>query len=60
MVLRDPELCQAVQAVLRGQPCPTLESFYRVRSAGIITGLSEADARVRCPLYARYLEQHLA
>jgi hypothetical protein len=56
---RDPELGEAVRAVLQGRPCPTLDSFFRVRSAGIVTGLSEADARLRCPLYAAYLGRHL-
>jgi DNA-binding SARP family transcriptional activator len=56
---RDSELCEAVRAVLEGRPCPTLESFFRLRSAGVVTGLSDADARLRCPLYAMYLARHL-
>ena len=56
---RDAELCDAVRGVLRGQPCPTLESFYRLRSAGLVSGNSMSDARPRCQLYAAYLERHL-
>jgi DNA-binding SARP family transcriptional activator len=55
----DPELREAMQAVLRGQPCPTPASFYRLRSAGVIAGESERDARPRCRLYAIHLERHL-
>jgi hypothetical protein len=58
-LVREPELCEVVRAVLQGRPCPTLESFFRVRSAGVVTGLSEEDARLRCPLYATYLARHL-
>ena len=56
---RDAELCDAVRGLLRGQPCPTLESFYRLRSAGLVSGNSMSDARPRCQLYAAYLERHL-
>jgi DNA-binding SARP family transcriptional activator len=58
-LVRDPELCEVVRAVLQGRPCPTLESFFRLRSAGVVTGPSEEDARLRCPLYATYLARHL-
>jgi DNA-binding SARP family transcriptional activator len=56
---RSPELCAVMRGVLQGQPCPTPESFYRLRSAGVIAGDSAADARPRCRLYAQYLGQHL-
>jgi hypothetical protein len=55
----NPELTHAVREVLRGRPCPTEESFYRLRSAGIIVGETLRDARPRCQLYASYLERHL-
>src|SRR5205085_2338110 len=57
---RDDDLCEAVRRVLSGEPCPTLESFYRLRSAGVLVGESAADARLRCQLYVTYLAQHLA
>jgi hypothetical protein len=59
LLTRDPELCDVVRALLRGGRCPTSRSFYRLRSAGLILGTSEEDARLRCPLYAAYLKRHL-
>jgi DNA-binding SARP family transcriptional activator len=59
LLARDPSLCEAVRCVLRGGPCPTAETFYRLRSAGVLAGDSTADARPRCQLYAAYLARHL-
>jgi DNA-binding SARP family transcriptional activator len=59
LLARDPDLCEAVRGVLRGGPCTTAESFYRLRSAGVLAGDSAADARPRCQLYAAYLARHL-
>jgi hypothetical protein len=56
---RDLELRDVMQGVLAGRPCPTPRSFYRLRSAGLLTGDSEEDARPRCRLYATYLARHL-
>lgn len=56
---QDPELGEAMRQVLQGQPCPTLTSFYRLRSAGLLAGETAREARPRCRLYAAYLEQHL-
>jgi hypothetical protein len=56
---RDPELTAVMRSVLRGAPCPNSESFYRLRSAGVIVGESARDARIRCNLYALYLSRHL-
>ena len=53
------ELTEIVRGILRGGSCPTAESFYRLRSAGLVTGDSEHSPSIRCHLYARYLEQHL-
>jgi DNA-binding winged helix-turn-helix (wHTH) protein len=33
--------------------------FYRLRSAGVLTGETVDDPRLRCNLYARYLKKHL-
>ena len=57
-----PDHCKlrdVVKGVLKGEPCPTPESFYRLRSAGIMTGKTDESGKLRCELYARYLEQHL-
>ena len=56
---KDPELCDVVRGILRGQPCPTPESFYRLRSAGLIVGESISESRLRCELYGTYLNRHL-
>lgn len=56
---QDRELCDAVRGLLHGKPCPTPESFYRLRSAGLVLGDSARDARLRCQLYATYFERHL-
>ena len=59
LLARDPALTDVVRGILRGQPCPTAESFYRLRSAGIMVGRSQTDVRPRCELYARYLSRYL-
>jgi hypothetical protein len=56
---RDTALTDIVRGLLRGEPCPTPESFYRLRSAGLIRGHSGSDLQFRCPLYRTYLERHL-
>jgi hypothetical protein len=59
LLARDPELCEIARGVLRGEGCPTPESFYRLRSAGVMAGTSTRDVRPRCQLYASYLSRHL-
>ncbi|HYJ45466.1 MAG TPA: AAA-like domain-containing protein [Pyrinomonadaceae bacterium] len=59
LLARDPALCEVVRGVLRGEPCPTVEDFYRLRSAGVMAGESAQDVRPRCQLYATYLKRHL-
>jgi DNA-binding SARP family transcriptional activator len=60
LLSRDRELCAALGAVLQGKPCPTVEGFYRLRSAGVILGETPEGARLRCTVYARYLSRRLA
>lgn len=59
LLVRDPQLCDAMRDVLRGKPCPGMESFFRLRSAGVLSGTSVQDARCRCQVYATYLSRHL-
>lgn len=59
LLSREAHLTTALHAVLRGRPCPDAESFYRLRSSGIIAGENPAEAHPRCQLYAIYLERHL-
>jgi len=56
---QDAELRDVIRGIIGGQPCPTAESFYRLRSAGVVIGDSARDARPRCRLYSAYLKQHL-
>jgi DNA-binding SARP family transcriptional activator len=56
---RDPELREAACAVLQGCSCPTNQSFYRMRSAGVLAGESAQEARLRCGLYTAFLQRHL-
>jgi hypothetical protein len=60
LLARNADQFSALQEILLGKPCPTFESFYHLRSAGIIVGDSIHDARVRCDLYTRYLKRHLS
>lgn len=55
----DPEFREIVRGVLEGQMCPTLTSFARLKTAGLIVGTSQSDARPRCQLYATFLARHL-
>lgn len=63
LLVKEPELCDVVRGVLRGHtqgvPGPSPDSFYRLRTAGILAGESSREARPRCQLYATYLERHL-
>src|SRR5262245_22925874 len=56
---QDPALCEVARGLLQGQPCPSQESFYRLRSAGLFAGDSARYVRPRCQLYATYLEKRL-
>ncbi len=56
---KDPEMTENVRGMLRGQPCSSSESFYRLRTGGLIAGNTPADAQFRCQLYAVNLAQHL-
>jgi hypothetical protein len=55
----DPALRDVARGILKGHPCPTQESFYRLRSAGLFAGDSARDIKPRCQLYATYLERRL-
>jgi hypothetical protein len=59
LLARDAELGQVMRGVLDGQPCPTPESFERLRSAGFVSGHFPQEARPRCRLYTMYLRRHL-
>ncbi len=56
---RDPDLCQALRGVLEGRHFADGRAFYRLRSAGVLAGEDPARPRLRCGLYATFLEQSL-
>jgi len=56
---RNAALCEVVRGALQGQPCPTNESFYQLRSAGVMAGNTMSEAKLRCQLYANYLRRRL-
>jgi hypothetical protein len=59
LLAKDPELLAVMHGVLEGQPCPTPESFYRLRSAGLVRGSSQNEVLPRCRLYQQYLKRHM-
>lgn len=59
MLGHDDELRQSMRMLLRGEAHPNAESFYRLRSAGVIKGDSPSEAKPRCELYASYLAERL-
>jgi hypothetical protein len=56
---QDVELTEITRGLLRGTACPTVESFYRLRTAGLIAGEIASEAHFRCRLYESYLSRHL-
>jgi DNA-binding SARP family transcriptional activator len=57
---QDAALVEAVRGVLRGEPCPSPHSFYRLRSAGVFVGASAREAALRCRLYENFLRRRLS
>jgi hypothetical protein len=59
LLAKDAELAEVVRGIIELRPCPTPESFYRLRSAGVVSGATQSDARLRCQIYTNYLARHL-
>ena len=59
LIAKDEELSKVLQGIVQGKPCPTMESFYRLRSAGILVGESQSEAKLRCELYTKFLAKYL-
>lgn len=55
----EKALLQAMQEVLHGKACPDYDTFYRLRSAGILRGDSKDNVSLRCEIYGSYLRKHL-
>lgn len=56
---QDERLSSVIRDLLQGNAIPDPDSFYRLRSAGVIVGTSEQDARIGRKLYTDYLRRHL-
>jgi hypothetical protein len=59
LVAHNEENTEGLRDILRGLPCPSHAIFYALRSSGVVVGDAPGEARLRCHLYARYLERHL-
>ncbi len=58
-LVKDQTLLDVMRGVLHGPYHLDPESFYRLRSAGVMAGESAKDSRLRCHVYANYLRRHL-
>jgi serine/threonine protein kinase len=58
-ISRDPDLREAVRAMLDGREVRSAESFYLLRGIGAVTGETPREMRPRCALYERYLRERL-
>lgn len=56
IVEANQNLRESVADVLAGRPCRE-ESFYRLRSAGVLIGRSSGEAKMRCRLIAEIFQQ---
>lgn len=59
MLRKDTELCDVMRGILRGQPCPTHDTFFRLRSAGIVNVNMSEQVGSRCQLYENYLRRKI-
>jgi hypothetical protein len=56
---QDPALCDVVRDVIGGRHSSSTDSFYRLRSSGLVAGECARDMKLRCQLYEQYLSRHL-
>ena len=56
---RQPGLRQTLLEILRDGTCGDERDFQRLHAAGLVTGPSRTEARMRCSLYTRYVEKGL-
>jgi serine/threonine protein kinase len=57
---QEPTLCEVIRDVISGRHSSGADSFYRLRSSGIVSGESARDMKLRCQLYEQYLGRHLS
>lgn len=56
----DQGLLGELRAFLLSGSTLSNSAFYRLRSAGVLSGETAAEPRARCELYVRYLKKHLS
>jgi serine/threonine protein kinase len=56
---QDAALCEVVRDVIGGKHSSSTDSFYRLRSSGIVAGECARDMKLRCELYDEYFSRHL-
>jgi AAA-like domain len=56
----DQGLLEELRAFLLSGSTLSNSAFYRLRSAGVLSGEAAAEPRARCELYVRYLKKHLS
>jgi hypothetical protein len=56
---RDDSMRLAVLGIANGAGCAEEALFQRLLTAGLITGETRAEARLRCELYQQYFSRHL-
>jgi hypothetical protein len=56
---QDSTLLEIMRALLDGRQIATNETFYRLRSSGLVAGESAHGMKPRCKLYQLYLARHL-
>ncbi len=59
LLQKDDVLCDVLRTILKGQTSQDMDSFFRLRSAGIVSGDMASDMRFRSLVYQRYLARHL-
>jgi DNA-binding winged helix-turn-helix (wHTH) protein len=57
---QDQNLLQELRGLLLSGSTLSNSAFYRLRSAGVLSGETAGEPRPRCELYTRYLKKHLA
>lgn len=57
---QDQNLLEELRGFLLSGSTLSNSAFYRLRSAGVLSGDTPDEPRPRCDLYARYLKKHLA
>jgi len=58
LLAADNDLISDLRAALEGRPCSDT-GFFRLRTAGVVSGDAPDRARLRCGLYARYFARSL-